>query len=107
MDGRKESLDLSLYTYMTEAKDITISVDGESSIERNGSDYTIHFHPKETRITVKATLKGHADCYDQVVIHRVSKEALSMRKGLQQLDKYANLFLLRLRRKWYHLFQKQ
>ena len=107
VDGRKESLDLSLYTYMTEAKDITISVDGESSIERNGSDYTIHFHPKETRITVKATLKGHADCYDQVVIHRVSKEALSMRKGLQQLDKYANLFLLRLRRKWYHLFQKQ
>lgn len=107
VDDRKQSLDLSLYTYMTEAKDITLSVDGESSIERNGSDYTIHFHPKETRITVKATLKGHADCYDQVVIHRVSKEALSMRKGLQQLDKYANLFFLRLRRKWYHLFQKQ
>ena len=107
VDDRKQSLDLSLYTYMTEAKDITLYVDGESSIERNGSDYTIHFHPKETRITVKATLKGHADCYDQVVIHRVSKEALSMRKGLQQLDKYANLFFLRLRRKWYHLFQKQ
>ena len=107
VDDRKQSLDLSLYTYMTEAKDIILSIDCESSIERNGSGYTIHFHPKETRITVKATLKGHADCYDQVVIHRISKEALSMRKGLQQLDKYANLFFLRLRRKWYHLFQKQ
>ena len=107
VDDRKQSLDLSLYTYMTEAKDITLYVDGESSIERNGSDYTIHFHPKETRITVKATLKGHADCYDQVVIHRVSKQALGMRKRLQQLDKYANLFFLRLRRKWYYLFQKQ
>ena len=67
----------------------------------------IHFSGAPKEIIVRASLKGNEECYDQVVIHRVSKEALSMRKGLQQLDKYANLFFLRLRRKWYHLFQKQ
>ena len=36
IDDRKQSLDLSLYTYMTEAKDITLSIDGESIIEQHG-----------------------------------------------------------------------
>ena len=66
----------------------------------------IRFSQSAREVIVRATLNGNEACYDQVVIHRVSKQALGMRKCLQQLDKYANLFFLRLRRKWYHLFQK-
>lgn len=106
VDDQKQYLHLSVYAYMAEAKDITISVDGESAIEQNGDGYMIRFSQSARDVIVRATLNGNEACYDQVVIHRVSKQALAMRKRLQQLDKYANLFFLRLRRKWYHLFQK-
>lgn len=106
VDDQKQYLHLSVYTYMAEAKDVTLSVDGESIIEQHGDGYMIRFSRSAKEIIVRATLNGNEECYDQVIIHRVSKQALSMRKRLQQLDKYANLFFLRLRRKWYHLFQK-
>lgn len=107
IDAQESSLDISLYTYMVDASDVILSVDGESSIMKHGDRYIVRFGPKANKVIVRATLNGSEACYDQVVIHRVSKQALAMRKGLQQLDKYANIFFLRLRRKWYHLFQKQ
>jgi N-acetylglucosaminylphosphatidylinositol deacetylase len=106
VDDQKQYLHLSVYTYMAEAKNVTLSVDGESIIEQHGDGFMIRFSRSAKEIIVRATLNGNEECYDQVIIHRVSKQALSMRKGLQQLDKYANIFFLRLRRKWYHLFQK-
>ncbi|MFR1902718.1 MAG: PIG-L deacetylase family protein [Veillonella sp.] len=107
VDDEKQYLHLSVYAYMADAKDVTLSIDGESTIERDGDGYMIRFSRSTREVIVRATLNGNEACYDQVVIHRVSKQALGMRKRLQQLDKYANLFFLRLRRKWYHLFQKQ
>ena len=106
VDDQKQYLHLSVYTYMAEAKNVTLSVDGESIIEQHGDGFMIRFSRSAKEIIVRATLNGNEECYDQVIIHRVSKQALSMRKGLQQLDKYANIFFLRLRWKWYHLFQK-
>ena len=107
VDDQKQYLDLSVYAYMADASDIILSVDGESTIEQHGDGYMVRFSRNAKEVIVRATLKGHEACYDQVVIHRVSKQALGMRKRLQQLDKYTNLFFLRLRRKWYHLFQKR
>ena len=107
VDEQKQYLDISLYAYMADVKDVTLSIDGESTIEKDDDRYMIHFSRSAKEVIVRATLNGNEACYDQVVIHRVSKQALGMRKRLQQLDKYANLFFLRLRRKWYHLFQKQ
>ena len=107
VDEQKQYLDISLYTYMANANDVTLSIDGESTIEKDDDGYMIRFSQSAREVIVRATLNGNEACYDQVVIHRVSKQALGMRKRLQQLDKYANLFFLRLRRKWYHLFQKQ
>ena len=107
VDDQKQYLDISLYTYMADEKDVTLSIDGESTIEQDDDGYMIRFSQSAREVIVRATLNGNEECYDQVVIHRVSKQALGMRKRLQQLDKYANLFFLRLRRKWYYLFQKQ
>ena len=106
MDDEKQYLHFSLYTYMADANDVTLSIDGESTIEQDGDGYMIRFSRSAREVIVRATLNGNEACYDQVVIKRVSKQALGIRKRLQQLDKYANLFFLRLRRKWYHLFQK-
>ena len=107
VDDEKQYLHLSVYAYMADAKDVTLSIDGESTIEQDDDGYMIRFSQSAREVIVRATLNGNEACYDQVVIHKVSKQALGMRKCLQQLDKYANLFFLRLRRKWYHLFQKQ
>lgn len=107
IEDQEPFLDISLYTYMVDASDITLSVYGESSIMQHGDGYVVRFGRKANKVIVRATLNGSEACYDQIIIHRVSKPALDMRKRLQLLDKYANLFLLRLRRKWYYLFQKQ
>ena len=98
VDNQKQYLDISLYTYMADANDVTLTIDGESIIERDDDRYMIRFSQSAREVIVRATINGNEACYDQVVIHRVSKQALGMRKRLQQLDKYANLFFLRLQR---------
>lgn len=108
IDENVESIDISLYTYMVDVNHVIYSIDGHSTIvDSDDNCCRIILAPKDKTVVITAAVEGQPNCYDRIVIHRLSSQLLYFKKLLQVIDQHINIFLLRLRRKWYYVFCKK